>query len=207
MTLWHRAIDHWRAENAIQEKELVKKNKRIHELAQLKDTNQDLHARCKQLESNFKELNIKYEKKAGTGDIPPEEEDNYKRCVPNLIEAEKCRVLGDEKDKTIVISTPPIINIQDLFDEWFQKGIKDDTYLFRSLSFNKNEHYHANKVLRTWNVKIGPIHSNTDTKEDRAAAKDITAIDQGGPTRAFVSAFCDQVGDLVIRIPIGRDTK
>jgi hypothetical protein len=211
---WHRAIDHWRAENLMKEKELVKKNKRIHELDQLKNTNQDLHARCKQLESNFQELNIKYEKKAGTGDIPPEEEDNYKRCVPNLIEAEKCRVLGkgkDEgkdkgKDKAIVISTPPIINIQGLFDEWFQNGIKDDTYLFRSLSYNKNEHYHAYKFLRKWTVKIGPIHSNTDTKEDRAAAKEITAIDQGGPTRAFVSAFCDQVGDLVIRIPIGRDT-
>ena len=202
-----RAIDHWRAENAKKEKDIREKNKRIDELNQLKDTNQDLHARCKQLESNFKELNIKFEKKTGTGDIPQEEEDNYIRCVPNLIEAEKCRVLGKGKDETIVISTPPSINIQNLFDEWFQREMKDETtFLFRSLSYKKDEHYHAKKVLSTWNVKIESLLTNMDTKEDRKAAKDTTAIDEGGPTRAFVSAFCDQVGDLVIRIPIGRDT-
>ena len=139
--------------------------------------------------------------------IPQEIDDNYQKCVLNRIEAEKCRVLSDAKDNTIVIRTPLIINIQDFFDEWFQKGAKNETMLFRSLRCLKDDHYHAKKVLRTWNVKIGPVHFNTDTKEDRDAVRDATPIDEGGgPTRAFVSAFCDQVGDLVIRIPIGRDT-
>lgn len=32
-------------------------------------------------------------------------------------------------------------------------------------------------------------------------------IKEDRPTRAFVSAFCDQVGDLVIRIPIRHDIR
>ena len=103
--------------------------------------------------------------------IPQEIEDNYKKCVLNRIEAEKCRVLSDAKDNTIVIRTPPNINIQDFFNEWFQKGANDETMLMRSLRCLKDDHFHAKKVLRTWNVKIGPVHFNTDTKEDWDAAK------------------------------------
>ena len=50
--------------------------------------------------------------KMGTGDIPQEIEDNYKECVLNLIKAEKCRVLSDGKDNTIIIKTRPIINFK-----------------------------------------------------------------------------------------------
>jgi len=42
------------------------------------------------------------------------------------------------------------ICIQQLFDKWFEQGIKDGTFLFRTLDYQKDEHYHA-----TWNVKIG----------------------------------------------------
>jgi len=37
------------------------------------------------------------------------------------------------------------------------------------------------------------------------AGRDITAIDEGGPTRTFISAFCDQMGDLAIFVAIGRE--
>jgi hypothetical protein len=135
--------------------------------------------------------------------IPQEIDDNYQKCVLNRIEAEKCRVLSDAKDNTIVIRTPLIINIQDFFDEWFQKGAKNETMLFRSLRCLKDDHYHAKKVLRTWNVKIGPVHFNTDTKEDRDAVRDATPIDEGGgPTRAFVSAFCVKLVILSLEFPL-----
>jgi len=199
----HRAIEHWHAENAKKDKEIEEKNKRIEELQKLELSNADLHKSLTQLQNNFKELNIKYEKKKMIADFSKDELKKYSCSVPELINIEKERVLGDQEGKPIAIETPPIISIQELFDEWYEKDMKDEkTFLFRNLSYLKDDHYHAKKVLTTWNVKIGSVLPNRTN-----AGKDLLAVDQGGPTKSFVAAFCDQLGDLVIRIPIRQDVR
>ena len=200
----HSAIEHWHAENAKNEKELKEKNKRIEELQLLERSNEDLHKSLIQLQNNFKELNIIYEKKKVIADFSEDEVKKYRCSVPELINIEKERVLGDKEGNPITIETPAIINIQELFDEWYEKGKKDETFLFRDLNYNNDKQYHAKKVLTKWNVKIGSVLPNgRRTKEGR----DLLAVDEGGPTKSFVAAFCDQLGDLVIRIPIGRDVR
>lgn len=87
-------------------------------------------------------------------------------------------VQGKKKDETIVISTPPSIIIQDLYDAWFKNGTKDKAFLFSSLRAPKDEYVNAKKILRRWNVKIDSVHSNKRTN----ASRDAIAIDQGGPT-------------------------
>jgi hypothetical protein len=198
------AIEHWHAENAKHEKELKEKNKRIEELQQLERSNEDLHKSLTQLQNNFKELNIIYEKKKVIADFTKDELKKYRCSVPELIDIEKERVIGDKKGKPIDIDTPAIINIQELFDEWYEKGMKDTTFLFRNLNNKNDKQFHVEKVLTKWNVRIGSVLPNgRRTKE----GKDLLAVDEGGPTKSFVAAFCDQLGDLVIRIPIGRDVK
>lgn len=200
----HSAIEHWHAENAKKEKELKEKSKRIEELQLLERSNEDLHKSLIQLQNNFKELNIIYEKKKVIADFSEDEVKKYRCSVPELINIEKERVLGGKEGKPITIETPAIINIQELFDEWYEKGMDDKTFLFRNLNNKNAKQYHVNKVLTKWNVKIGSVLPNgRRTIEGR----DLLAVDEGGPTQSFVAAFCDQLGDLVIRIPIGRDVK
>jgi hypothetical protein len=157
-----------------------------------------------QLQNNFKELNIIYEKKKVIADFTKDELKKYRCSVPELIDIEKERVIGDKKGKPIDIDTPAIINIQELFDEWYEKGMKDTTFLFRNLNNKNDKQFHVEKVLTKWNVRIGSVLPNgRRTKEGR----DLLAVDEGGPTKSFVAAFCDQLGDLVIRIPIRRDVR
>jgi len=61
--------------------------------------------------------------------------------------------------------------------------MKGEIFLFRSVSSKKDERLHAEEVLRMWNVKIGSLLTNMlDTKEEEDAAKEATAVDEGGPT-------------------------
>ena len=137
-------------------------------------------------------------------DFSEDEVKKYRCSVPELINIEKERVLGDKEGIPITNETPAIINIQELFDEWYEKGKKDETFLFKDFNYNNDKQYHVKKVLTKWNVKIGSVLPNgRRTKEGR----DLLAVDEGGPTKSFVAAFCDQLGDLVIRIPIRRDVR
>ncbi len=44
-----------------------------------------------------------------------------------------------------------------------------------------------------------------DLTRQKKVLKDMTAIDEGGPTRAFISAFNDQIGDLFVSLTIKPD--
>ena len=178
-------------------------------MSKVKKINIDLFNKYQELEKSFLALNIKPEKRKTIESLPPAELKKYSLNVPELIKSERERVLGEDQDSKIQINILPKIVIQNLFDEWFRLSTSqnkkeiDQTFLFRDLNNKKDTHFHAKKVLRSWDVKISVDILLSQEKRDVKA--EFAAIDQGGPTRAFVSAFCDQLGDLVIRIPISED--
>ena len=189
-------MDHYRSV-------LEKKNQRIEELAELEKVSPNLADKVKDLEKSVESLSKKPEE-MDKEELQKQKEEELNACgspTRALIRDLRQSVTGEirEKDK-VVIETQAKIDIQDLFNQWYEAGEKDKTFLFRELSRNQEK-----KVLWPWNVQIGTAPLYSEIKGNRKALKDLIAIDEGGPTRAFISAFNDEMGSLSVSVSVPED--
>mmetsp|Transcript_793 Transcript_793/g.1364 ORF Transcript_793/g.1364 Transcript_793/m.1364 type:complete len:373 (-) Transcript_793:1061-2179(-) len=168
----------------------------------LKNANVSLTEKVKLLEENRKALNVTEKPKMLTvHDIDEGSFRAYKDHVTPLMVRKRESVFTEGREYSPVkITIPPTMNIQELFDKWFDEGTKDKTFLFRpldNLSTKNGAGEFAWKVLIDWDVVV-------EVPKDvmRRGFKELTAVDQGGPTRAFITAFCEQLRDLCVYVPV-----
>jgi hypothetical protein len=119
-----------------------------------------------------------------------------------------------ETAETATIVVPQNFDIQDLFDAWSKD---DDAYLFRSFGNNVRAYMLDWDVVFSsmygyWVYSAVLVHGSLtlcfniimaggryiSSIEDEAARKEMTADDEGGPTRAFLSEIWRQFGDLSV---------
>ena len=197
-------MDSYKAEIERRDKELARRNDQIAALSRLEAINSDLAGDLRDLQDDFSALKIKGEeekmKKEEPDMVKPKHEEIedeiaiYKPSIRSILRGIKSSIYRPKetvKDINIFIVDEQKIVIQDLFDTWYNADVKDPPYLMHNLvkktssGARTNVHYdNTRKVLWPWKVDIGK------------------AIDEGGPTRAFVSAFNDQMGYLSISIDI-----
>lgn len=193
-------------EAKVKAKELKKLNKDLYE---------DLKGRYLELERTSKALNIKPEKRKTINDLSAADLEHYRYNLPELMKAERDRVLCGDTTVDIKIKLPPKIVVQHLFDQWYSDK-KKDALLCLFCDFESESDNKPKRLLKTWDVQIATveIYTKKDAKKSIAEQQkkevaeeiaDLTAIDHGGPTKAFVQAFCDQLGDIVVRIPICQE--
>lgn len=216
-------MEHYRTEIERRDFLLATEQKRIESLAKVEEVSEERANDIKQLQAALDALTIKHEEgkdeegkdevvkdedlcvvKKQEKQVSEEEINFYRTPIRALIGDLKMSVTGpivSGKDK-VDIHTPAKVNLQELFDKWFEDGKSNDknekTFLFRELVVRN--HNHTKKVLWPWNVKM-----DSELKEiigNKNTLKDLTAIDEGGPTRAFISAFNDQMGVLSVSIHV-----
>ena len=111
-----------------------------------------------------------------------------------------------KEEPPVTLSVQEKINLQDLFDQWYRyRGRKDkSTFLFTNLNKGSNIGYYNNKIILPWKVNF----KQTLLNEEQTAAKyDLEAVDEGGPTREFISQVCKQMGSLCISVPCKKYMK
>ena len=198
-----RAMDSYKAEIQRRDKELARRNDQIAALSRLEAINTTLADEFKDLQENFSALKIKEEEnvkkeEANVFLIKPKLEEiedeiaSYRSPVHSILCDLKLKISPDADNKCVEFRIPQSIVIQDLFDNWYNAELKDPTYLMRDLltytkTGKQQKDVNTEKVLWPWNIKIDK------------------ALDHGGLTRAFISAFNDQMGYLSIAIDISKD--
>ncbi len=208
-------MEHYRSVLEMKDQELEREKKKTEELAKVEKISKERADELKNLQEAYERLSVKKEEKIKEEPDPKEsmkkeellqkqkEEELNAFSLPTralICNVRDC-VTGEirEKDK-VVIETQAKIDIQDLFNQWYEAGEKDKTFLFRELTRNQER-----KVLWPWNVKIGTAPLNPEIRGNRKIIKDLSAIDEGGPTRALISAFDDEMGGLSVTITVPEE--
>lgn len=154
----YRAIKFYQAEVKRKEDLIKEQQKKLEELTEVKRANPSMTEKIENFEENCDALGVDKEVKILTiNDIDVRSLHSFKNLIASSIELHRKNLTGTARDNSIKITTPPKINIQDLFDKWYEEGSKDTTYIFRSLD-NLNEKsksgQYAYKVICDWNVNI-----------------------------------------------------
>jgi len=169
------------------------------ELELLKRTNKDQYEKLQMLEEEKKNLNV-VEKEA-VPELDSATLARYKKTFNAYFSTVKSalRSLTEEDEHDLVIETPEDFIMQDFFDKWYdaRKNKGNASLLLKSLSCRKNENFHGRKIVNKWNVSFAnaaetKMNKDTKTNED-------TAIDEGGPTREFLSQCWKQMSGLRVR--------
>lgn len=155
----YRAIDSYTVELQRKEDLIKEQKKKLDELKAVQEANPFMTEKLMRLEKNFQVLGVKEQVKFLTLDeIDEKSLHSFKKQMAYSIEMHRKGIIDAAKVKNpIVITTPPKINIQDLFDKWYEEDSKDTTYIFRSLdnlNAKSKSGQFAYKVLCDWEVNV-----------------------------------------------------
>ena len=167
----------------------------------------------------------------------------YRKNTQSAFHAMKTVICGiqmknrDNKIEDIPIKIPPRFVIQNFFDDAYEKGVNDPTFLFRELHKGDNTKGKNNdlsyKLFLDWNVQYDskclivhfvvsfyffcnvlivlptdPVKVNTSIKgQTEEQNNNMKAVDEGGPTSQFISDLCMQLNELSVVVNFDINSK
>jgi len=156
-----------------QENEFFKKR-----MESLGKVNQEQRHKVEELNSLLKRLGL--EKDEDDAEISERDYESFRSIFQNCIDAIKAKPKPKKKVIRIEFSVENNFSLQKLLDDLDERENKDNSFLLRDLSFHKDKHFHASKLIVDWVIKFG------------------AALDEGGPTKHFFSEVWAQLETLKV---------
>ena len=171
--------------------------------------NEDQYKKIQKLNDDLKCLGLGYkkEKKSISKAEILSHEKSFRVYVDLLRRLHPLRSSRRKKGKPVTLKVQEKINLQDLFTQWYRDRNQEDennTFLFKELNNGSNIGYYNNMIIQPWTVNFQQTLLNEDQVSEK---EDLEAVDEGGPTREFISQVCKQIGSLCISIPCKKYMK
>lgn len=106
-----------------------------------------------ELNSLLKRLGL--EKDEDDAEISERDYESFRSIFQNCIDAIKAKPKPKKKVIRIEFSVENNFSLQKLLDDLDERENKDNSFLLRDLSFHKDKHFHASKLIVDWVIKFG----------------------------------------------------
>mmetsp|Transcript_18710 Transcript_18710/g.33949 ORF Transcript_18710/g.33949 Transcript_18710/m.33949 type:complete len:932 (-) Transcript_18710:1162-3957(-) len=179
----------------------------------LQKTNKDAFQKIKQLEEDKKALHI--EEKGKTPVLSKFELDCYRKSMDAYFGLAKAvassKLETEEGPLCVEVHQENGFSLQNFFNKWSsrRKDKKTASLLFCDLNYGQGKremkNFHGMKIISKWNVQFKNEINYGRTAEAKEQKVLDTAIDEGGPTREFLSQCWMQMGDLKLPVEGGTD--